>query len=72
MYFVNYNLDKDALSQESKFFDNFDSLFDFIQTIKPEGLNLEIYEAKKLTDEDFRLKCLESLTEEAQKLGFYD
>lgn len=74
MYFVNYsgNLDVDPLNRGIEAFETFDSLFDFVQMMKNKGLKIEIYEAQKVTDEEFRSKILESLTAESQALGLYD
>lgn len=74
MYFLKYHgdLEKDPLDKGLECFEDFGQLFDFIDSIKSKGYKTKVYQATELSDQEFRLKILDELTQEAQELGFYD
>ena len=73
MYIVKYwaDLTIDPLNRGMDWFEDVFNAVEHLDRMRSQGYNTELYEAKLLDVAPLRIKALEELTEESQRLGLY-
>lgn len=73
MYIVKYwgDLTIDPLNRGVDCFEDVFAAVEHLDRMRSKGYNSELYEGKLLDDAPFRIKALEELTKESQRLGLY-